>query len=218
MKLRSEHELDAVMAEWEDDLVELAETRRLLDDAESRAREAEERHAALIDGFHGLVDTAVAERLASGGPGRPPIPTLAEALRRAEARASHLVFLPAAHQAAALHPYARPDVVFEDLATLDALAGRWRAGDVSGSLGQEALHAGLPWSGGVSLTARQQYATSYTFVWNGEAVLAGPHLRYGGGGPPARHCRVYLALHPPTRTVIVCHAGRHLPDSTSSAT
>lgn len=218
MKLRSAHEIDAVMAEWEHDLVELGEARRLLDEAESRAREAEGRHAALIDGFHGLVETAVAEQLALGGRGRPPVPTLAVALRRAEARAGELVFLPTAHEAAAGHPFARPNVVFEDLAVLDALAGRWRAGEIGGSLSQEALHAGLPWSGGVSLTARTQFAPAYTFDWNGEAVLAGPHLRYGGGGPPARHCRVYLALHAPTRTVIVCHAGRHLPDSTSSVT
>ena len=211
-------ELDVVMTEWEADLIALGEARRQRDEAEARAGEAEARHSALLDGFHALVERAVAERSAAAPTGRAHLPDLTAAIRRAEAEANNLVFLASALESASDHPYERPDKVFEDLMTLDALAGRWRAGRLEGSFSQEALAAGLPWSGGVSSTARNRFGSAYTFRWNDRTVLAGPHLRFGAAGPPARNCRVYLAMEFETRTVIVCHAGRHLPDATSAPT
>lgn len=212
-------EVEQVLAEWERDLVELGEARRARDEAEERARSTEARYADLLDGFHQLVERTVAERrVAAGGADGRRFTDLAAAVAAAAGAATTIEVLPSALTSAAGHPYQRPDKVYDDLLVLDQLAQRWRHNRLDGSFSQEALAAGLPWSGGVSTTARARFGAMYTFRWNGAAVMAGPHLRYGGGGPPARHCRVYLALDFESRTVIVCHAGRHLPDATSSAT
>jgi hypothetical protein len=74
--------------------------------------------------------------------------------------------------------------------------------------------AGLDWKPDISDTAKTRYRQHYTRTYDGEEVLLGPHLSYGGGSAAnARVARIYCYLDKDRRKVVIGHAGEHLPDT-----
>ncbi len=199
-----------IEAQWRHDLRALGDARRQVEDlraAVTRAQgELDDVVALLSTRFDAEVAAAVAARSAAR-PGAPT--TLGEALAVAVAELEHLVVLPEVVDQARRWPYQQPARVLADLRTLDAIAGRWKAGQLRQGLHAAALAAGLPWARDVSTTAHQLFGEDYTIRWGGHLVLLGPHLRYGSG-PPTRQCRVYCAVLPADHVLIVGHIGAHL--------
>ncbi len=153
-------------------------------------------------------------------PEAPPA-TVAEAVQRAAARASHLVFTDAAYEAAADSPYRRPADVLDTLMRLDELAGLYADPEGFGrSLGQAAEDLGLTWRQNVSELARSRKPHAYTVTHDGERLELGPHVAIGSGSGAGFIARIYLHVADGSgevpRGLYVGHVGRHLPDTTTA--
>ena len=142
-----------------------------------------------------------------------------EAVRIAAQTCPNLVFTDAAFESAADSPYRRPAEILDALRKLDALAERYRAGQMGTSLGQAAQEAGLTWRAGVSELARTRWAKHYVVTHEGHNLDLGPHLALGSGSGAGLIARIYLHLADGNgdveRGVYVGHVGRHLPDTTT---
>jgi DNA repair exonuclease SbcCD ATPase subunit len=142
-----------------------------------------------------------------------------EAVRIAAGTTSSLVFTESAFESAADSPYRRPAEILDALRKLDAVAERYRAGQMGTSLGQAAQEAGLTWRAGVSELARTRWAKHYVVTHDGHNLDLGPHLALGSGSGAGLIARIYLHLADGNgdvpRGVYVGHVGRHLPDTTT---
>jgi hypothetical protein len=197
-------EEDAELLEaWEEDLKQRAELERRVEDL-LKERDA---MAANLDRVFELFNEQLSSTLVVGD----ALPTnLAEAVAVAERTCRNLEFVPRAHTSARESPFDRPDLVLAALVRLDRLVGGWRSGALDGQLAEIARGGGLNWAGGVSETARRQFAREYTVEIDGRPELLGPHIRFGKG-PPSRHCRVYLWVDGQRKRVVVGYVGKHLP-------
>ncbi len=146
--------------------------------------------------------------------------SVAEAVRRAQDAAAHLVFTQAAHESAADSPYRRPADVLEALGRLDELATMYADPDGFGrSLSQAAGELGLTWKGNVSELARSRKPNHYSITHDGERLELGPHVAIGSGSGAGFIARIYLHVADGSgavpRGLYVGHVGRHLPDTTT---
>jgi hypothetical protein len=82
--------------------------------------------------------------------------------------------------------------VLEALEALDALAGRFAAGEMGVSLVQAASEAGLTYKQGVSEIARSRNPHHYTATWEGHRLDLGPHVALGSGSGAGFIARIYL--------------------------
>ncbi len=102
---------------------------------------------------------------------------------------------------------------------LDALAGRFAAGEMGVSLVQAASEAGLTYKQGVSEIARSRNPHHYSVGWEGHRLELGPHVALGSGSGAGFIARIYLHVADGTgevpRGLYVGHVGRHLPDTTT---
>jgi hypothetical protein len=147
--------------------------------------------------------------------------TVAEAVERAAAGATHLVFTEAAHATAADSPYRRPADVLDALRRLDELAGLYADPEGFGrSLGQAAEELGLSWRQNVSELARSRKPHAYSVSHDGERLELGPHVALGSGSGAGFIARIYLHVADGSgdipRGLYVGHVGRHLPDTTTA--
>ncbi len=201
-------ELDAVRTHREELLRRVEE----LTEAADRDRRALARLSALLAEGGGADAAAGAEEL-------PAPVTVLEAVERAAASAGHLVFTPDAFDSAADSPFRRPAEVLDVLRALDALAGRFAAGEMGVSLVQAASEAGLTYKQGVSEIARSRNPHHYTATWEGHRLELGPHVALGSGSGAGFIARIYLHVADGTgevpRGLYVGHVGRHLPDTTT---
>ena len=203
-------ELDAVRAHREELLTQVEEL-----------REAGVRDQRTIT----RLSTHLAEAGAAGEPDSAPDDdeaapgSVLEAVQRATERAQHLVFTQAAADSAADSPYRRPADILDALEKLDALAGRYVAGEMGVSLTQAATDAGLTYKGNVSELARSRNAYDYVVTHDGHRLDLGPHVALGSGSGAGFIARIYLHVAdgsgPVARGVYVGHVGRHLPDTTT---
>lgn len=144
-----------------------------------------------------------------------------DAVVAAATRCPHLAFADRAYESARESPFKHPNDIYDALLKLDRLAATWaRQGGIGGhDLGQGAKQLGLDWKADVSQTARSKHGRHYTYTWNGETRVMGPHVRLGGGSGAGRTARIYLEKfepeNPEERKLIVAHVGRKLPDSTT---
>ena len=201
-------ELDAVRAHREELLRRVEE---LTEGAERDRRALARLSALLAEG--GGADAGEREEAL------PPPATVLEAVQRAADRAEHLVFTPDAFESAADSPFRRPAEVLEALEALDALAGRFAAGEMGVSLVQAASETGLTYKQGVSEIARSRNPHHYTATWEGHRLDLGPHVALGSGSGAGFIARIYLHVADGTgevpRGLYVGHVGRHLPDTTT---
>lgn len=137
-------------------------------------------------------------------------PALVGVLNEVAARARSLRFLKRARDGAAALSMANPQRLRDALLLLDEVATARAEGRLHTSFADACHRRGLDWAGGVSDTAQQKYAESYTVAENGRTYRLGPHLRLGDADGPVR---VYCAFDGPL--VVVGHVGRHLPDKSS---
>lgn len=156
--------------------------------------------------------------IATGGadpsPGFGAAPTngnLSEVVRRAKEQRPNLVILPEAERSAAEWRYDRGDLVEQDLARLDSVAGRWASGTLQGDFGAACREQGLDWVRDVSASAKQKYTEDYLRSYMGRPIMLGPHFRRDG----RQLVRVYCFLDEAERRVVVGHVGRHLRDRTT---
>jgi hypothetical protein len=207
-------ELDAVRAHREELLRQVEELR----EAAAQDAKAIARLGAALGEASGAADGNGAAALAE--PEEPPA-TVAEAVERAAAQASHLVFTDAARESAADSPYRRPAEVLDTLRRLDELAGMYADPEGFGrSLGQAAEQLGLTWRQGVSELARSRKPHAYTVSHDGERLELGPHVALGSGSGAGFIARIYLHVADGSgsipRGMYVGHVGRHLPDTTTA--
>jgi len=202
-------ELDAIRAHREELLTQVEELR----DAAAR----DQRTITRLSTHLAEAGTA-AEAGGTAGDDAPPA-SVTEAVERAAAAAEHLVFTHAATDSAADSPYRRPADILEALEKLDALAGRYAAGEMGVSLTQAATEAGLTYKGNVSELARSRNPHDYAVTHDGHRLDLGPHLALGSGSGAGFIARVYLHVAdgsgPVARGIYVGHVGRHLPDTTT---
>jgi hypothetical protein len=207
-------ELDAVRAHREELLRQVEEL-----------REAATQDVKTIAGLSAALGEASGGPEANGAsvvaePEGPPA-TVVEAVERAAAGATHLVFTEAARATAADSPYRRPTDVLDALRRLDELAGLYA--DPAGfgrSLGQAAEELGLSWRQNVSELARSRKPHAYSVTHDGERLELGPHVALGSGSGAGFIARIYLHVADGSgdvpRGLYVGHVGRHLPDTTTA--
>ena len=202
-------ELDAVRAHREELLTQVEELR----DAGAR----DQRTIARLSTH--LAEAGTASEVAAPEEVLPPPASVREAVARAAARAGHLIFTESAVASAADSPYRRPAEILEALEKLDAIAGRYAAGEMGVSLTQAATEAGLTYKGNVSELARSRNPHDYAVTYEGHRLPLGPHLALGSGSGAGFIARVYLHVAdgsgPVARGIYVGHVGRHLPDTTT---
>ncbi len=195
----------------------LAEVERLTAEiADWRANLA----AISVAGVSGTVDDLADDPTTSGAeddvrPSDEEPASVAEAVRIAARRCTNLVFLKEARDAAAASNFRRPNKVLDDLVALDAVVGRWRAGELRGGLKAAFPEHGLTgYRSGVSQTAHTSYRADYTRDYQGETVLLGPHLR-SGIGAPSEILRIYWYEDPRERTFVIGYVGCKLRDKSN---
>jgi hypothetical protein len=207
-------ELDAVRAHREELLRQVEEL-----------REAATQDVKTIAGLSAALGEASGGPEANGAsvlaePEGPPA-TVVEAVERAAAGATHLVFTEAARATAADSPYRRPTDVLDTLRRLDELAGLYADPEGFGrSLGQAAEELGLSWRQNVSELARSRKPHAYSVTHDGERLELGPHVALGSGSGAGFIARIYLHVADGSgdvpRGLYVGHVGRHLPDTTTA--
>lgn len=207
-------EIDAEMLEaWEHDLVALERAQRDNAALELENERLQNDLNALLASFDLAVAEAAGHTTDQHASDEAAPATLAEAVKLADQRCDHLIFLPDAFRSAEAWHYQRPQVVLDALLKLDALAGQWLSDQLTGSFTLAARARGLPWKPAISRTAQTQYRADYTKHYDGQEVLLGPHLAWGNS--PDNAVRVYLYLDRDRRTVVVGHVGRHLRDTSN---
>lgn len=215
---------DERIAALEDELESIAAHREELLRQVEELTEAAARDARSISRLSALLAEGAGEPGSAGGEtegddAAPPA-TAEEAVRRAAARATHLVFTDAAFESASDSPYRRPAEILDALMTLDELAGLHADPEGFGrSLVQAAQERGLTYKHDVSELARSRNPHAYTVTHDGHALALGPHVALGSGSGAGFIARIYLHVADGSgdvpRGVYVGHVGRHLPDSTT---
>jgi hypothetical protein len=218
-----------LLEEMERALTEQAATQQARDELHERMerlrtdREQDRRTIAELTRLLARVEAeGGAEVPADAEPEAPPA-TVLEAVERAAAEAQHLRFAPKAFETAADSPFRRPGLVLRTLRGLDALAGRYAAGDMGKSLGQAAAEHGITqYKNDIAETTRKRYEDDYTFALEGSTrkLWVGPHIGLGSGSGAQFIARVYLHVSDGSdpevpRGIIVGVVGRHLPDTTT---
>jgi hypothetical protein len=222
-----------LLEEMERTLADVAATQQARDELHDRMerlraeREQDRRTIAELTQLLARVDAAGGEA-ADGAPlDAPPEAapaTVLEAVQRAAAEAQHLHFAPKAFETAAESPFRRPGLVLRTLRGLDALAGRYAAGDMGKSLGQAAAEHGITqWKPDIAETTRKRYEDDYSFYLDGPGtpkLWVGPHIGLGSGSGAQFIARIYLHVadgNDPEvpRGIYVAVVGRHLPDTTT---
>ena len=203
-----EDELDAVRAHREELLTQVEELRE--------AGRRDQRTITRLSTH--LAEAGTAVGAAEPGDQQPPA-TVSAAVERAAAGAEHLFFTDAAAESASDSPYRRPVEILDALEKLDAIAGRYAAGEMGVSLTQAATEAGLTYKGNVSELARSRNPHDYATVHDGHRLELGPHLALGSGSGAGFIARIYLHVADGSgsvaRGIYVGHVGRHLPDTTT---
>jgi hypothetical protein len=205
-----EDELEAVRAHREELLRQGEELR---DAAAQDARTIARLSALLAEG-------AGAAGAAQDAAEAVPPATVLEAVERAAASATHLVFTDAARESAADSPYRRPAEILDALQRLDELARLHADPDGFGrSLVQAATELGLTYKQDVSELARGRKPHAYAVTHEGRRLQLGPHVALGSGSGAGFIARIYLHVADGggevPRGIYVGHVGRHLPDTTT---
>ncbi|MDQ3167596.1 MAG: hypothetical protein M3P94_02985 [Chloroflexota bacterium] len=172
-----------------------------------------------VNAVSGSVDGSVADIGHGGGIEIPT--TLAEAVRESEARygGPHIVFHPNAIESAREGSYnsgmLRP---FELLRGICEVARAYHDGTLKDSFEVAFESRGFSYRSKVSMTAKGLYKDDYRFLWdNGrfrQPIVVGPHLALGKGNPN-NSLRMYWYVDTDGRRFVLCHVGKHLPDTTT---
>ncbi len=151
----------------------------------------------------------------SSGPARTEPRNVLEATELASRLAVELgapvVFAKRAFKSARRSQFARPGEVLRLLELLIDAAVAWKSGTLPSW--KDAL--GADYRADVSTTALGLFPSDYNIQHDGFAYQLGPHFRVGTG-PPNRILRIYWALDPSSRTIVVGHVGRKLRDTSNS--
>lgn len=148
---------------------------------------------------------------ASDGPG-----SVSEALAvAAEELSEHVEVLESAYVSAAASPFRRPGMILQGIRLIDEVAREWVEDGLPGGFTPAFRRGGIDFAADVSDTAKREYGSEYTIQWQGEAVLMGPHLRFGVGSPETC-ARIYWYVDRARRKIAIGHVGRHLPDAGAS--
>ncbi|HWH93949.1 MAG TPA: hypothetical protein VNT03_08805, partial [Baekduia sp.] len=221
-----------LLEEMERALADAAATQQARDELHERMerlradREQDRRTIAELTQLLARVDTGAENgdgAVAAEEPETPPA-TVLEAVERAAAEAKFLKFAPKAFETAAESPFRRPGLVLRTLRNLDAVAGRFAAGDMGKSLGQAAAEHGITqWKPDIAETTRKRYEDDYSFFLEGPGspkLWVGPHIGLGSGSGAQFIARIYLHVSDGSdpdvpRGIVVAVVGRHLPDTTT---
>jgi len=152
-------------------------------------------------------------------PGESPPATVAEAVERAVALCSHLVFLPEAIESARRSPYRRPYEMLNELLVLEEVAAQWAQPDGIGrSLSAAAADRGID-TWGRATRVGGAIGRQYERNWNGSRIRLEEHVRVGTGSGAQFCARIYFHKHDPgdfaARRFVIGHVGAHLDDSTT---
>jgi hypothetical protein len=222
------------LEEMERTLADVAATQQARDELHDRMerlraeREQDRRTIAELTMLLARVDAEGTEGAdgtlpAKAEPESPPS-TVLEAVERAAAESKHLIFAPKAFETASESPFRRPGLVLRTLRGLDALAGRYAAGDMGKSLSQAASEHGITqWKADIAETTRKRYEDDYSFFLAGPGtpkLWVGPHIGLGSGSGAQFIARIYLHVSDGSdpdvpRGIVVAVVGRHLPDTTT---
>ena len=129
---------------------------------------------------------------------------------------AHLVILPSALSSAKDSRFRNPEKVYKALLGLSHAAKLYHLG-IESKHPADLLRAvcQMEVSSDISPTARGKYGRHYEFMYNGEKIVAGPHLGSGRGG--ANDCfRAYWYVDEEKKQYVLCHVGEHLPDDTKN--
>jgi hypothetical protein len=220
-----------LLEEMERTLADAAATQQARDELHDRMerlraeREQDRRTIAELTQLLARVDTEGSEG-ADGAVAEEETPpaTVLEAVERAAAEAQWLRFAPKAFETAAESPFRRPGLVLRTLRNLDALAGRFAAGDMGKSLVQAAAEHGITqYKHDIAETTRKRYEDDYSFFLDGPGtpkLWVGPHIGLGSGSGAQFIARIYLHVADGSdpdvpRGIVVGVVGRHLPDTTT---
>lgn len=164
------------------------------------------------------LDGAAAEPLEITSPPAREFASVEEAFQEARRRfgghGKALVFLERVADSARASPYKQADRVFELLEALSQIAEDWRAngrlgpGGWKGALGDR----GFEYKPAISPTTRTKYGADYSFVYNGQKQVFEGHVTLGAGDPNTC-ASVHWILDETTKTLVIGHCGRHLPNT-----
>ncbi|CAA9563927.1 MAG: hypothetical protein AVDCRST_MAG70-1884 [uncultured Thermomicrobiales bacterium] len=214
--------LEALGAELARARDEAEENARLYDLVERERAGLREETYQLQAKLRGMIVDPVTVGLASGVAADDAVPaTLADAVRDAVARfgGPHIVVLPDAIEAAEEGSYSggmqKP---FEMLRGICEVARAYHDGTLNETFEVAFQSRGFSYRGNVSVTARGLYRDDYRFMWdNGryqQPITVGPHLALGKGNPN-NSLRMYWYVDTDERRFVLCHVGKHLPDTTT---
>ncbi len=210
---------DELWAELETALDELDETNLRNTELEEENQVFSERLQTALQNLDAITlatstTHAAANDLDEGDADEPPS-SVSDAVARAAAVTSRLVFLSEAVDSAAESQYPRPQQVFDDLLALEHVAQRWGADDLPGGF-KKAFSAtvGSAYRSDVSSTALHKYASDYERHYRGQRVKLGPHIARGVGAP-ATILRIYWYADAEHRVLVVGHIGCKLRDDSN---
>ena len=144
----------------------------------------------------------------------PPALDVADAFRLAVDRAGdHVFYLESAHDSVAdFTSYANPDRLYEALALVNEAAELWAADQLTSGFG--AYFHSHGWEYGQKNPAAVSKPTKHHYQrqWNGATVTMKPHLKVDQATSPDQCLRIYWYTDEATKTLVIGHVGRHLPD------
>lgn len=204
-------------------LEQLIQTEEALKAQEARTKELEAENITLqqnLDAIIGLNIAAPEARASSAtlvDDDDEPADVLA-ALRSAQQRCSHLIFLPSAEDSARDSPYKTPERALQALEAIDDVAGLWAisvaGGKAAGPFKQLFRERGFDYKDDISQTTKGKWGSEYTATYDGRLVDVAPHITIG-----AKQADTCLSIHMywdrDKGKAVIAHVGRHKTNTKS---
>ena len=194
---------DSFLQEFE---AQLQENERLADLLEEQDLLVQELQEAL--------ETARAGAEEAGDEDIPEVESVEEAVRRAAAEATNVIYLQSAFDSAHESEYPNPQQALNDLRAVNRVAARWAEGRLGGDFRHGFAEEDVRFQPGIGNLAKGKYRSDYEIEYGGHRCLMGPHLRRGVGAPVAI-LRIYWYVDEEAKQLVVGHVGRKLRDASN---
>jgi hypothetical protein len=144
--------------------------------------------------------------------GAATVDSVWDAVKAAEASASHLIFTPTAFESAQESPFRQPDRVVQALEAIDEVAAIWvkslDTGSAVGSLRKHFKDRGFTYADDVSQTSASKWGDEYRTTFEEREYDIAPHITIG-----AKQADTCLSIHwawdKERKKALVAHVGRH---------
>ncbi|MCW5790451.1 MAG: hypothetical protein KIT72_08520 [Polyangiaceae bacterium] len=195
-----------------------AEARDLREKLEAATRDNETLRENLSAVRSSAPEATVPAPTAAAIDDRPDLKNVHEAVREAQQRTSHLIFLEDAFSSARESPFKQPDKAYSALMAIDDVAQRWAeqlaGGPKLGPRKEAFRQRGFEYKENISQTSEGKWRDEYSYVYNGTKILFAPHITIGA--KQADKClSVHMFWDEQKRCVAIAHVGRHKTNTRS---